>query len=678
MSEILAPAGGKEQLIAAVRCGADAVYLGAKGFNARRNAQNFDELELKESVSYCHARGVMVHVAVNTLITDNEIPQLIEELKQIAKSGADAVIVQDLLTAKLVRETIPDIKMHASTQMTIHNLAGVKELKKLGFSRVVLARELSLDEIKYIADNTDIELECFIHGALCMCVSGGCYLSSVLGGRSGNRGLCAQPCRLDFHSGDRGYALSLKDMSYIPYIDELAKVGITSFKIEGRMKRPEYVAAAVSACRKSLSGNTPDMDTLQSVFSRGGFTDGYLNGKRDLSMFGYRSHEDVISTEKVLKPLSLLYKDEYQRVPVKMSLDLFRGALAVLTVSDGIDTITEVGPLCQKAEKTPTDEFLAYKNLSKCGGTPFILDKFQFNSDNSSMLSAKDINSVRRNALEKLLNIRGEIKPLRFLPFTLPSLKEHITNPTPKVRIRVEKITQVSEKIKAQFFIIPVSELISHTDYLKENADKIIAELPFLLWPNDEKAIIKDLTVLKAYGLTHAQVDNIGALHIAKELGLIIHGGSGLNIINSVSLNEYSSLGLNDATVSFEISMAKLKALKGDINRGIIVAGNLPLMHCRACPIQSDKGCKNCKGYGHITDRRGTDFTVICHNKKYISLHNPIPLWLADKEVMGADFVTLYFTNETPAKALSLYEDYIAHKPMNGEKTNGLYFRELK
>ena len=335
MEEILAPAGGKEQLLAAVRAGADAVYLGARNFNARRGAANFEENELFEAVAYCHARNVKVHVTLNTLVTDSELPDLLEEIKYVAKSGADAVIVQDLATAKLVREHCPDIAMHASTQMTIHNLAGAVAAKELGFSRIVLSRELSLNEIKTIAAGTDAELEVFVHGALCMCMSGACYLSSMIGGRSGNRGLCAQPCRLDFRFGEKDHALSLKDMSYVEHIRELAAAGVCSFKIEGRMKRPEYVAAAVNACKTALAGGVPDMESLRAVFSRQGFTDGYFTGRRGADMFGFRSHDDVTAGERVFKSFSALYKDEPQKVPLKMTLSLSEDAPSVLSVSDG-------------------------------------------------------------------------------------------------------------------------------------------------------------------------------------------------------------------------------------------------------------------------------------------------------------------------------------------------------
>ena len=298
--EILAPVGGSEQLDAAIRAGADAVYLGTQSFNARRNAANFSSDELPAVVSECHRAGVRVHVTFNTLLSDRELPAALAEIGKIAASGADAVIVQDPGAAKLFREYCPTLPLHASTQMTIHDAEGVLAARELGFSRVVLARELSLREIESIRKTApEIELEVFVHGALCVSLSGVCYLSAMLGGRSGNRGLCAGPCRLDFRSRGREYALSLKDLSAMDFLPELARIGVSSFKIEGRMKGPAYVAAAVHACREKLAGRDPDMDLLERVFSRSGFTSGYLTGKTDAGMFGRRTEEDEAASGEV-------------------------------------------------------------------------------------------------------------------------------------------------------------------------------------------------------------------------------------------------------------------------------------------------------------------------------------------------------------------------------------------
>ncbi len=676
MTEILAPVGGKEQLIAAVRAGADAVYLGAKNFNARRNASNFEDFELAETVSYCHARGVKVHVVLNTLVMDSEIPALIEEIKSVASSGADAVIVQDLAVAKLVREICPDIEMHASTQMTIHDLSGALAAEELGFSRAVLSRELSFDEIKYIADNTDIELEAFIHGALCMCMSGCCYLSSVLGGRSGNRGLCAQPCRLDFRFGEKGHALSLKDMSHVQYLPKLAEAGVCSFKIEGRMKRPEYVSAAVSACKASLAGETPDIDSLRAVFSRQGFTDGYFTGKRTPDMFGFRSHDDVTAADKVLKNLALLYKDEPRKIPLSMSLFISENAPSLLKVSDGENEIAVSGGICEKALRAPTDKALAERYLSKTGGTPFYLENLDFSAEGEPIIAAGEINEMRRTALAILMEKREAVVPHDICDFEIPKKAKHIVTET-KLRIRGENFKQISFIKDAEAVILPISEIEKHPESIEIFGENLFAELPPLIFPLDEEKIKARLLALKGKGLGHVLCENICTVQLAKECGMIIHGGHGLNIINSLSLEEYEKLGVCDATVSFELSAPKIRDLGGNIKRGILGYGYLPLMRMRACPIKKTSGCKNCPGKGKIKDRMGKEFSYICFEKKFGTLLNSVPHYVADKDFSGIDFMTLWFTEEKPENCRKIYDMFKNKVPADFEKTNGLYFREL-
>ena len=676
MTEILAPVGGKEQLIAAVRSGANAVYLGAKNFNARRNASNFEDFELPEIVSYCHARNVKVHVVLNTLVMDSEIPALMEEIKNVALSGADAVIVQDLAVAKLVREICPSMEMHASTQMTVHDLAGALEAQKLGFKRAVLSRELSLDEIKYISERTDIELEAFVHGALCMCMSGCCYLSSVLGGRSGNRGLCAQPCRLDFRFGEKNHVLSLKDMSHIEHIRELASAGVCSFKIEGRMKRPEYVAAAVTACRAALNGEKPDIESLRAVFSRQGFTDGYFTGKRTPDMFGFRSHEDVTAADKVLKNLANLYKDEANLVPLKMELFISETAPSLLKVSDRKNTVSVTGGICEKAMRAPTDKALAERYLSKTGGTPFFLSELEFSAEGEPIIAAGELNEMRRNALAQLSEIREKVLPHSVSDFEIPRFEKHITKST-AIRIRAEKFEQVLFENDAEAIVLPLSEIEKHPEAIEKFSEKLFAELPALVFAFDEEKIKERLSALYKKGLRHALCENICTLRLAKDCGLTVHGGYGLNILNSLALEEYEKLGVSDATVSFELSSPKIRDLGGNIKRGILGYGYLPLMRMRACPIKKASGCKNCPGKGKIKDRMGKEFTYLCFEKKFGTLLNSVPLYVADKDFSGIDFMTLWFTVETPENCKKIYEMFKNKVPADFEKTNGLYFREL-
>ncbi|MFV0402086.1 MAG: peptidase U32 family protein [Oscillospiraceae bacterium] len=415
-----------ESLLAAVRCGCDAVYLGGKRLNARQGAQNFDEAQLSEAVSHCHARDVAVHMAINTIVYDRELKEAEAAIRQAAAAGVDALIIQDLAVARIARECAPGIALHASTQMAVHNLEGVGVLAELGFSRVVLARELSLGEIAHICGHSPIEVECFVHGALCMSVSGQCYLSAALGGReekgergrSGNRGSCAQPCRLPFCSKNSESALSLKDMSYIEQLPQLEALGVASVKIEGRLKRPEYVAAAVTACVEARDGQPPDMEPLRAVFSRSGFTDGYLDGKLGDGMFGTRRKEDVAAAGPVLRDLEKLYKEEKPRVPVDFALTVASGQPVRLIVRDdaGNEVACEGAPP-QDALTAPLSEERASSLLSKTGGTPFSVRNVTTKIGDGLMVPASALNALRRDCLSELLALREAPKSKPFTPF---------------------------------------------------------------------------------------------------------------------------------------------------------------------------------------------------------------------------------------------------------------------
>lgn len=676
-TEILAPVGGEEQLIAAVRCGADAVYLGTQKFNARNSAANFNSSELKDVVSYCHARNVKVYVTMNTLITDSEISDVLTEIKYIAESGADAVIIQDLAVAELWKTHCPEMRLHASTQMTVHNTDGAVAAEKLGFKRIVLARELTLPEIKKIAENVTAEIEVFVHGALCMSVSGTCLLSSMIGARSGNRGRCAQPCRLNFKCRDREYALSLKDLSAIPYLDKLREAGVTSFKIEGRMKRPEYVAAAVSAVKDSIEGKKADMSTLQAVFSRSGFTQGYLEGKRNLDMFGFRRHEDVTAANSVLGTLKNLYKDEIKKIPVDISFSATKTSSG-LTVSDGINTVTVQGDVPSPAKTLPISREYAEKSLRKMGGTIFYPNSFNFSAEDGITLSASQMNAMRRAALDALYEKRAEVPSKKFIETESDEKRTFFARSvSTSYRLRFEKFSQFFDDERAEKIILPMKEILLHSEELQSVRQKLICELPFLVFPTDETKFNNDLKKIKELGIKEVSANNIGTFYAAKEFGFTVCGGHGLNILNSVSLAEYERLGAHDITLSPEISMKSADKIKSKTPKGIIGYGFLPLMRFRVCPAQTEKGCADCKGFTKITDRIGTSFYIICSDKKYSSLLNSVPVYIGDKDTAELDFITLYFTAEKKEVCKKVFEAFIAKKPLNAKKTGGLYYREL-
>lgn len=678
MCEILAPVGGQQQLLAAVRCGADAVYLGLQSFNARRNADNFDGTSLAETVSYCHARGVRVHVTVNTLVTDDEFSSLEDAAAEIAAAGVDAVIIQDLAVLRLFRDRYPTIARHASTQMTVHNTEGAQMMRELGFDRVVLSRELSLEEIRKISQSVDIELEAFVHGALCMSISGGCYLSSMLGGRSGNRGLCAQPCRLEFRSGNKEYALSLKDMSHIRYISAMREAGVVSFKIEGRMKRPEYVAAAVTACRNARDGKPYDEQTLQAVFSRSGFTDGYLTGKRSPDMFGHRRRDDVVSANSVFDELAALYRAEPSILPISISFEMRSGSPAVLTAECEGDTVTAVGPVPEPAKSRPTEKDDAFRALSKTGGTPFFVDSFDFLADDGLFLPVSAMNAMRRDALDALLANRGRIAPHAEaeMQFAAPPQLQKSTA-APKLRARFEHFEQITMAEVLDLIVLPVSQIIAHPESVQLYGEKLAAELPSLSFPETEDRDILALERVKALGVASAVADNIYAVRLAREMGFKVHGGWGLNITNSIAAEEYSKLGLLSLTASFELSMDRIKRLAGAAEKGVIAYGYLPLMRMRACPAKH-MGCAKCGGNSTLTDRKGIVFPLLCSEKRYTTLLNSVPLYIGDRNLTGLDFAALYFTTESRSRCETVLDLMLDHLPFDADRTGGLYYRELK
>ena len=676
--EILAPVGAKEQLLAAVRCGANAVYLGCESFNARRNAENFKNDDLKDAVKYCHNRDVKVYVTLNTIIFDDEIPELYETVKAVAKCGADAVIVQDFAAVKAVKAVCPDLPLHASTQMAVHNVSGAKLLEALGFQRIVLARELSVSEMKTVRENVKAELEVFVHGAHCMSASGNCYLSAMLGERSGNRGLCAQGCRLNWKSQHgREYALSLKDMSYLDSIKSLMEIGIESFKIEGRMKRPEYVASAVTSLKKAMNGESYNKEILKSVFSRSGFTDGYLKGNRTLDMFGYRKKEDVISANDVLKDLAFLYKDEISPNGVKAVLTLEKGVPSKLSFSSKGVTVEALGELLQEPRTAPLSYGIAFRNVSKLGGTSLYLENLEFNNKDNLTMPASLINALRRDCAEKLENELSEKEYI--IKDILPEKREkRLFTAERETHIRLQSFSQYSEALnKADFIILPIREIINHIEELEIIKEKLVAELPELIYPADENTVSENLKILYKAGINFGFTGNISGIALLKSVGMKIFASHGLNVTNTLSEQFYESLGVEKINLSFELTANGIKNICSERPVGAYVYGYLPLMLMRACPQKNYGGCENCSGKTYLEDRKGIKFPVICNGKKYSVLYNSVPLYVGDKNLNTVNFATLYFTIESKEDCAKIYNAFLRGDNIEGRKTKGLFYREL-
>ena len=592
--ELLAPVGSPEALTAAVRCGADAVYLGAGSFHARQHSQPFDEAALREAVAYCHAHGVKVHMTLNTLIREEEFDAALADAARAASLGIDALIVQDRGLAAAIHRAAPDLVLHASTQLTCHTPEGVKKLQEDGFSRVVLAREMSREEIAACCA-VGVEIETFVHGALCMSVSGQCLLSAMLGGRSGNRGRCAQPCRLPFavdkkpQETDR--ALSLKDLSLCDAARELASLGVCSLKIEGRMKRPEYVAAAVSVCRAALDGKPIDpqlSEDLRAVFSRNGFTDGYYTARRDASMFGARTKDDVTAAPSAQKRLAQLYHRECGHVTVDMTLFMRENEPMTLLLTDEDGHTVSVQGEVPRSGAMPLERVEAA--LKKLGGTPFVCGDVRVEAASDLDASLSSINALRREAVEALTAVRTAVTPL---PFTVRPL-DVTPCPTPEkgLIVRLQTASQWSEAVakNAALTVLPLDTPDAILKVCAANG-RVAVEVPRGMF-SKEAHIRERLEAAKACGAVAVVAHNVGVLPLANSAGLSVLGGFGLHTTNAQTLAVHADDGLKAATLSPELTAAQMRfATRSPLPVTAIVFGHLPLMLLRTCPASAKYGC---------------------------------------------------------------------------------------
>lgn len=681
MAEILAPCGSEESLTAALRCGCDAVYLGGEHFSARQNAVNFTKEQLKKAVYRCHKRGVKVYQAVNTVVFDEQLEECKAAVKYAAEIGIDGLITQDLALVEICRNCCPDMEYHASTQMTVHSESGVLQAKALGFSRAVLSRELPRSVIEELT-GLGIETEVFVHGALCMSVSGQCYMSAVIGSRSANRGLCAQACRLpaSAEKGEERYDLSLKDMSYLNRLGDLSDMGVTSLKIEGRMKRPEYVAAAVDSCKNALEGKDFDLKRLEAVFSRSGFTDGYFTGKTGKAMFGTRQKEDVISAAKILPELHELYRRTDKRGKVAFEFSLHEGKPCVLSAEDENGVRVQVtGDVPEKALKKPCDEDFVKKQLSKLGDTIYEFGGLKTDIDGGLAFPVSAINEMRRRVIALLDNERSEYftRRVSFDDRDVTDFKPIERTENFEIRVIISKLSQLEGLDLSDVGLLGVpAQLVLKAIEMGVDKDKILAVTPRFTF--DEKSLVTKLERIKTAGVTKMLAMNIGHCLIAERLGFELHTGYSFNLCNSAALNCVKKLGAKDCTVSFEMKAAQVQRLKKPLPAGIFAYGRLPLMLTANCPIKQDTGCKGCRG--HLFDRTGREFPVKCPKEHGCAeILNSDILYLADKldDFKNADFLELHFYEETSEEIGEIIRAYkygsAEEKPHNA--TNGLYYR---
>ena len=693
--ELLAPAGSMEALRAAVCNGADAVYLGADTFNARMNARNFSAADLQEAVVYCHVRGVKVHLTLNTLVLDREMRRAADLIRMAASFGVDAFIVQDLGVVSLCREIAPDVPVHASTQMGIHSLEGVLEAAALGCSRVVLARELPAEKIAHICKKSPVEIEVFVHGALCMCYSGQCYLSSVIGRRSGNRGQCAQPCRLPYGYGrfeSTRYPLSLKDNCLVGELDKLRHMGVASLKIEGRMKRPEYVAIVTRAYRTVLNGGRltqSDLQELETAFSRQGFTDGYFKGQTGSEMFGRRQEGEDTGT--LFASARATYEQgEAQRIGVQFYAMIEEGRPAQLAVRDPDGNICRTsGPAPERALYRSLTQQDLEQQLRKTGGTPYVCTEVHTRLGPDLMLPASAINAMRRDVVSELTARRGRVSQPHLNAYNETPRYDGISG-EPQLTIAVRSASQITSRMlsmKPTVLYVPLSELVENPELQQRVGveTQLAAILPRVIWSGELVPVARQLRAVYQMGVRQVLIGNLGQLHIARAAGFAVRGDFGLNIVNSRAMRYLREQGLDSQLLSFELTLPQIRDISKAVPAEVLIYGRLPLMLMENCVIKNRTGTCTCQtGTIRLVDRVGEEFPIVkdpgtCRNV----LLNGKKLYLLDKKDafrgMGLWALRLQFTTENPGEIDKILMDYQGRAVFDaGSYTRGLYSRGVE
>ena len=682
--ELLAPAGSPEALRAAAEGGAGAVYLGWGAFNARRGAQNFSEEEFAQAVAWCHVRGVRVFLTLNILLSDRELPEALETARTASRLGVDAVLVQDWGLFDLLRRTLPDLPLHASTQMSVFTSGGACEIAADGCERVVLARECSKEETAAICETCPAQVEAFVHGALCMCYSGQCAMSALIGGRSGNRGRCAQPCRLPYgvnEAAKNQRPLSLKDSCMADHLGEMAEMGVSCLKIEGRMRRPGYVATVTGIYARLLEeGRRPtaqERETLERAFSRSGFTDAYWRGTKGREMLGFRG-ESAEAAPAVEAP-----RREEGRVPVRFTCRVEAGTPCLLTAEDPDGrAVTVSGPVPEAARnRALTPEDLAAR-LGKTGGTPYRCARVDAYADPGLSLSAAAVNALRREALEALSAARSQ-PPKRREHFPPPPLPEaDCSQEEPRFTVSLLTAAQLTGGVldlRPARVYLPL-ELLADVPSLPETEAEYCAILPRVWRDRDEGLLRRWLDKARTLGVTGLLLGNLGHFPLVRDGGWRLYGDYGLNVFNSRSLAYLREKGLESACLSFELRFSQIRDMKKILPAEALVYGRLPLMITENCLIQNSAGCR-CDRPNFLNDRTGAAFPLLPAFGHRTEVQNSRPLYLADRpdwRQLGLCYARLRFTTESPEDCARLCRAYQEGAPAAGEFTRGLYQRGVE
>ena len=656
LPELLSPAGSYEAALAAIQAGADAIYLGTKSFNARAYAQNFDDDALCRIIAYAHAHSVKVYVTLNTLVYDKELSCVTERARVLQQMGADALIVADLGAIRVLKDKLPELELHASTQATVHSSLSADELYSLGVSRVVLSRELSLDNIIKTTALCRPETEIFLHGALCVCHSGQCLFSSLVGGRSGNRGECAQPCRLPYNGS---YPLSLRDNCLALHIPELIDSGVASLKIEGRMKSPQYVYEVTKIYRTLLDerrrATDEEMARLVAVFSRGGFTDRYLVGKKQEKMTGVRSEADKQATRE-------LDAESFTECKQKITgnCKILRNCQSELSLSLGDITVTAFGQTPNEAISSPLQENDVKSRLCKMGATFFSLDprELSLSLDEGLNLPPSALNSLRREAVEMLCRELG--RPLS-------------SHPIQKKEVSHER-KAVSFARTACCFSAEQYEAVQNSGYFElvfvalSECERLCSVsgiyLPPVIFEDELDCVRALISEAKKKGAQYALAGNVSHYSLCREFGLFAVSDFRMNITNKQSAEQNLELGACGMVLSAELTLPQIR----DIGYGCaIVYGRIPLMLLERCFMRECFGCKKCNDCA-LTDRRGVRFPLIREYGHRNLLLNSSVTYMGDKKdelrkygVKGEHFI---FTTETPNECIAAINAYKSSLPL--------------
>ncbi len=680
--ELLAPGGGEAALRAAVQSGADAVYIGGPKFSARRSADNFSVEDIKKQADYCHLYGVDLHTAVNILIKENELSELKSYVYDLCDAGADALIIQDIGAAEFIHRLVPKMPLHASTQMTVTSLEGVRYLEEKGFSRVVLARELSGKEIEYICKNAKAEIEVFVHGAICMCYSGQCLMSSILGGRSGNRGCCAQPCRLPYSicrngkSLAEGYMLSPKDMALVNELSELERMGVASLKIEGRLKRAEYVSAVTGVYRKYLDNpshvTNADMRELLDAFSRSGFTDGYFTDRLGKDMMSHKTPGNMSENKFTAQAKSRAAQGaNIRKIPVDMSAYISCGSPVIINMSDndGNYAAAQGAISTEKAINRPLGEERIKEQLLKLGQTPFEVQNIGIYADDGVTVPIKELNAVRREACEKLEELRKK-RPLRTKTEVQPVRRERRAVGEVRLTAEVANAEQAKAVIKSGIDTVFAPNEIAD-EVRRMGARHVVACMSDIF--DGAKPNASDVCVQSA-----------AAVRFYKDYG--VYGGMRLNVFNSQTAENYKDL--KSVLISPELNLHEISALlkNTDVYAEVIGYGRLPLMIMKNCPLKAAGHCASGKSGYVLHDRKNEEFPVMCTKDCRAVLLNSKPIYTADKadDLMrtGINSIRLVFTTESAKQCAEIISEYksaldgqAVKKPADNQFTRGHFYR---